>query len=111
MQFSFHSFSPARTLLIADLSRHPGKSVKKIAIIGSVADSGSYDPAGATQGLGMSWFSGDYYSGQVFSNVVQNLSKFNRYGKSTIQRYRYTLFKIVQSLYVYIYIYTCTVWI
>ena len=47
--------------------RHPGKSVTRIAIIGSVADSESYDPAGATQGLGLQWWSGDYYSGQVFS--------------------------------------------
>lgn len=32
-----------------------------------MADSESYDPAGATQGLGLQWWSGDYYSGQVFS--------------------------------------------
>ena len=35
----------------------------KIAIIGSVADSESYDPNGVGQGLGSSWHSGDYYSG------------------------------------------------
>lgn len=53
---------------------HPGKSVKKIAIIGSVADSESYDPAGATQGLGKSWFSGDYYSGGGSGHLTGNVT-------------------------------------
>ncbi len=52
---------------------HLGKSVKKIAIIGSVADSESYDPAGATQGLGMSWHSGDYYSGGGSGHLTGNV--------------------------------------
>jgi len=50
------------------------KSVKRIAIIGSVADSESYDPAGATQGLGLQWWSGDYYSGGGSGHLTGNVT-------------------------------------
>jgi len=50
-------------------------TVRKIAIIGSVAVSDSYDPAGVGQGMGMSWFSGDYYSGGGSGHMTGNVIK------------------------------------
>jgi len=39
------------------------KSIRKLAVIGSVAIAESYDPSGVGQGQGQSWHSGDFYSG------------------------------------------------
>ena len=50
-------------------------SVKRIAIIGSVAVGESYDPAGAGQGLGKSWHSGDYYSGGGSGHLTGDVIK------------------------------------
>jgi len=49
--------------------------IRKIAIIGSVAVGESYDPAGAGQGLGMEWFSGDYYSGGGSGHLTGDVVK------------------------------------
>jgi len=50
------------------------KDIKKIAIIGSVADAPSYDPNGQGQGHG-DWATGDYYSGGGSGHLSGNVVK------------------------------------